>query len=106
MQRFPCVTELSCGDVTLTISLSWTCSVRLQPTPQNVHTVVVAFWRDSSHVTSAGLSYSRLKLSAPVGQTSTQLPQYTHALSRSGFELSVEIRASNPRPAPVAGNEY
>src|SRR5688572_29279900 len=99
MQRFPCVTVLSCGEVTLTISLSCTCSVRLHPTPQNVQMVVVSVCFDSSQVPSSRLSCSRLKLNAPVGQTSMQLPQYTHALSGSGVANSVEIRASNPRPA-------
>lgn len=34
MQRLPRVTSWSSGDVTFTISLSWTCNSRLQPTPQ------------------------------------------------------------------------
>src|SRR5690606_22096252 len=34
MHRLPWVTGLSCGEVTLTIRLSCTCSVTLQPTPQ------------------------------------------------------------------------
>jgi hypothetical protein len=38
-------------------------------------------------------------MSAPVGQTAMQLPQYTQAESGSGTANSVEIRASNPRPA-------
>ena len=32
--RCPLVTSWSSGDVTFTILLSWTCSSRLQPTPQ------------------------------------------------------------------------
>ena len=34
-----------------------------------------------------------------VGQTSMQLPQYTHADSGNGTSCSVEIADSNPRPA-------
>src|SRR5437763_12653219 len=33
-QRFPRVTSWSSGEVTFTIASSWTCSVRLHPTPQ------------------------------------------------------------------------
>jgi hypothetical protein len=35
-----------------------------------------------------------------------QLPQYTHADSGSGFAYSVEIRASNPRPATAIANVF
>jgi len=38
-------------------------------------------------------------MSAPVGQTPMQLPQYTQAESGRPTSNSVEMRASNPRPA-------
>src|SRR4029079_12380998 len=34
MQRWPCPTSWSAGEGALTIRLSWTCNVRVQPTPQ------------------------------------------------------------------------
>ena len=52
------------------------------------------------------MSCSLLNISAPVGHTPMQLPQYTHALSSSGTAYSVEIRASNPRPATAIANVY
>jgi hypothetical protein len=45
------------------------------------------------------MSYSLLNISAPVGQTWMQLPQYTHADSGSGRSCSVDTRESKPRPA-------
>ena len=45
-------------------------------------------------------------MSAPVGQTWMQLPQYTHAESGSSTSYSVEIRASNPRPATPIANVF
>src|SRR5699024_9410885 len=81
--------------------LSCTCSSRLQPTPQNVHTVCVTDCLDSSQVPSLRMSYSVLNDSAPVGQTSTQLPQKTHADSGSSIANSVEICESKPRPATL-----
>ena len=48
---------------------------RLQPTPQNAHTVVTTSCCDSSHVPSCRMSYSRFDISAPVGHTAMELPQ-------------------------------
>src|SRR3954471_13110254 len=98
MQRLPWVTGLSCGEVTFTISLSCTCRVRLQPTPQYAHTVVARVCADSSQVPAARMSNSDLKDRGPGGHTSTQLPQYTHAETVSGASCSTAIRASKPRP--------
>ena len=42
------MTSWSNGEVTLTMRLSWTCSVRRQPTPQYGQTVSVRVWRASS----------------------------------------------------------
>src|SRR6185503_2201391 len=92
--RLPLVTSWSSGDVTFTISPSCTCSSRLHPTPQNAHTVVTTSCCDSSHVPSRRMSYSRFDISAPVGHTAMQLPQYTHAESGSVTSSSVEMCAS------------
>jgi hypothetical protein len=77
------VTGLSCGEATLTISFSCTCRVRVRPTPQYTH-AVVSLCADSSQVPAVRMSNSDLKESTPVGHTSMQLPQYTHAESVSG----------------------
>ncbi|GGW83434.1 hypothetical protein GCM10010320_76800 [Streptomyces caelestis] len=61
--------------------------------------MVVSVCRDSSHVPAARMSNSDLNDSAPVGHTSMQFPQYTHAESVSGASCSTAIRASKPRPA-------
>src|SRR6266404_3677280 len=106
MQRLPRVTSWSSGDVILTISPSWTCIVRLQPTPQYGHTVSTSSCFSSSHVPDSRISYSLDAISAPVGQTATQLPQYTHADSGSGTSSSVEMCAPNPRPATVIANVF
>ena len=45
------------------------------------------------------MSNSDLNISAPVGHTPMQLPQYTQADSGSGRPDSVEMCASKPRPA-------
>ena len=45
-------------------------------------------------------------MSAPVGQTSMQLPQYTQAESGSGTSYSVEMWASKPRPATAMANVF
>src|ERR1700730_11594841 len=91
------------GDVTLTISPSCACTVSVQPTPQYEHIVSPGTWGDSCHGPASRISCSVLNLSAPVGQTPMQLPQYTQAESGSGTANSVEMRASNPRPAtPIA----
>ena len=47
-----------------------------------------------------------MNISAPVGQTPMQLPQYTQADSSSPTAYSVEIRASNPRPATAIANVF
>src|SRR5581483_7505868 len=97
--RLPRVTSWSSGDVTLTISPSCTCSSRLQPTPQYAQTVVTTRCLLSSHVPAWRMSYSRFDMSAPVGHTAMQLPQYTHADSGSVTSSSVEMCASKPRLA-------
>src|SRR3954465_1380768 len=106
MQRLPRVMSWSSGELTLTISLSCTCSVRLQPTPQYGQIVSACVWLDSSQLPSSRSSCSEANISAPVGQTAMQLPQYTHAESGSGLANSVEMRASNPRPATVMANVF
>ena len=55
---------------------------------------------------AARRSYSLLNMSAPVGQTAMQLPQYTHAESGSGLANSVAMRASKPRPATAIANVF
>src|SRR5207253_10273708 len=74
-QRWPSVTELSSGEVTLTMSLSWTCRLSVQPTPQYGQIVSVTVWAFASQVPAARMSNSDLNISAPVGQTPMQLPQ-------------------------------
>src|SRR5947209_17883554 len=106
MQRLPSVTSWSCGEVTLTISLSCTCSSRLQPTPQYGQTVVTTFSFSGSQVPATRLSYSAFDISAPVGQTAMQLPQYTHADSGSSTSSSVEMWESKPRPATAIANVF
>jgi hypothetical protein len=75
MQRWPSVTDESIGELTVTISLSWTWRSSTQPTPQYGQIVSVTVWADSSHVPAARMSCSLLNISAPVGQTPMQLPQ-------------------------------
>src|SRR6266550_6349461 len=104
MQRLPSVTSWSCGDVTFTISLSWTCSSRLQPTPQYGQTVETTVSLSASHVPAWRFSYSATDISAPVGQTAMQLPQYTHADSGRVTSSSVEMCAPKPRPATAIAN--
>src|SRR5688572_1015225 len=99
MHRFPRVTEWSSGEVTLTIRLSCTCSSRLQPTPQYEQMVVTTSWRSGSHIPAWRSSYSERNISASVGQTAMQFPQYTHADWGRGTSNSVDMRASKPRPA-------
>ena len=106
MQRWPSVTDESLGEVTLTIRSSWTWRLTAQPTPQYGQIVSVTAWADSSQVPASRMSNSDLNMSAPVGQTPMQLPQYTHADSGSGTADSVEIRASNPRPATAIANVF
>ena len=96
----------SAGERTLTIRLSWTCSWSVQPTPQYGQIVSVTVCADSSQVPACRSSYSELNISAPVGQTLMQLPQKTQAPSASGMSYSVEIRASNPRPATEIANVF
>jgi len=66
--------------------------------------VFVTVCRSSSHVPAIRMSCSLVNISAPVGQTPMQLPQYTHADASSGTAYSVEIRASKPRPATAIAN--
>src|SRR5664279_5642676 len=106
MQRFPSVMDTSKGDVTFTISLSCTCSVSVQPTPQYGQIVSTCACFDSSHEPSARLVCSLVNISAPVGHTAMQLPQYTHADPGSGVANSVEMRASNPRPATAIAKVF
>ena len=75
MQRLPWVTEWSCGEPALTITSSCTVSDRVQPTPQNGQIVSVVCCAPSSQVPAERMSNSVLAMSAPVGQTSMQLPQ-------------------------------
>src|SRR5436190_16097079 len=106
MQRLPSVTGFSSGDVAFTISPSCTCSVSVQPTPQYGQIVSTVVCSSSFQVPAARSSYSRLAIRAPVGHTAMQLPQYTHADSGSGTANSVEMRASNPRPATAIANVF
>src|ERR1700754_615802 len=106
MQRLPRVMSWSSGELTLTIWLSWTCRVRLQPTPQYGQTVSVSVWRVSSQVPASRRSCSEANISAPVGHTAMQLPQYTHADSGRGYAYSVEMRASKPRPATAIAKVF
>src|SRR5579863_9714489 len=106
MQRWPLVTAFSIGEVTFTISFSWTCSVRVQPTPQYEQIVSVCFCSASFHSLRSRNSYSEENISAPVGQTPMQLPQYTQAESGSGTSYSVEMWASNPRPATAMAKVF
>src|SRR3954449_9286668 len=53
MHRWPSVTVLSIGEVTLTMRLSWTCRSTAQPTPQYGQMVEVTDWAASSHVLAA-----------------------------------------------------
>ncbi|GGW24637.1 hypothetical protein GCM10010381_04810 [Streptomyces xantholiticus] len=80
--------------------------VRLQPTPRYAHTVGVRVCADSSQVPDARVSNSDFKDSAPVGYTSMQFPQYTHAESVRGASCSVEIRESKPRPATAMAKVF
>ncbi len=90
------MTEWSDGDVTFTIVLSCTWSSSSQPTPQYGQIVFVTACCSSSQVPAARMSCSLLNISAPVGQTPMQLPQYTQALASSGTAYSVEIRRVEP----------
>src|SRR5262245_22179641 len=94
----------SSGEVTRTMRPSWACTVRLQPTPQYPQIVSTLVWRDSSQAPACRISYSDLNISAPVGHTPIQLPQYTQAESVSGTSYSVEICAPKPRPATAMAN--
>src|SRR5713226_9391404 len=96
----------SSGEVTLTIRLSWTCRLSVQPTPQYGQIVSVFVWAASFHVPASRISYSDRNMRAPVGQTPMQLPQYTQADEGSGTFSSVEMRASNPRPATAIANVF
>ena len=49
MQRWPPVTPFSIGEVTFTISFSWTWSVSVQPTPQYEQIVSVLVCSSSFH---------------------------------------------------------
>src|SRR5690349_7062628 len=106
MHRWPSVTEESIGEVAFTIRLSWTCRSIAQPTPQYGQIVEVTVCAGSSHLPASRMSRSDLNISAPVGQTPMQLPQYTHADSGRVTFHSVEIRASKPRPATVIANVF
>src|ERR1051326_8607185 len=106
MQRLPWVTSWSSGEVTFTIFPSCSCTVKLQPTPQYGQMVVVCSCRDSFHVPACRMSYSLLNISAPVGHTPMQLPQYTHADSGSGTSNSVAMVAEKPRPATAIAKVF
>src|SRR5688572_9389327 len=104
--KWPSVTDESSGEVTLRIVSSWTWRSSTQPTPQYGQMVEVTVCAVSSQVPAARMSYSGFAISAPVGQTPMQLPQYTQADSGSGTACSVEIRASNPLPATAIANVF
>src|SRR5690348_5704323 len=106
MHRLPRVMSWSNGDVTRTISLSCTWRSSVQPTPQYGQIVLTCVCFDSSHVPASRRSNSLLNMSAPVGQTAMQLPQYTHADLGSGTSHSVEMWASKPRPATAIANVF
>jgi hypothetical protein len=57
------------------MSLSWTCRLSVQPTPQYGQIVSVVIWPASSQVPASRISYSERNIRAPVGQTPMQLPQ-------------------------------
>ena len=78
----------------------------MQPTPQYGQIVSVSVCADSSQSPDSRRSCSLLNMSAPVGQTPMQFPQYTHAESARPTSNSVEIRASNPRPATAMANVF
>jgi hypothetical protein len=61
---------------------------------------------DASHVPAWRISYSLENMSAPVGHTPMQLPQYTQADSGNGTAYSVEMRASKPLPATAMANVF
>ena len=63
-------------------------------------------WRVLVPLAASRSSCSEANISAPVGQTAMQLPQYTHAESGSGLAYSVEMRASKPRPATVMAKVF
>ncbi len=104
--RLPSVTSESAGESTFTIRLSCTCSESVQPTPQYGQIVSVTVWRDSSQVPACRISYSERNISAPVGHTLMQLPQYTQAESLRPTSYSVDTRASKPRPATEIANVF
>src|SRR5690242_7870051 len=106
MQRFPCVTEWSSGELTFTICPACACTVSSQPTPQYGQIVSVRVCRDSFQVPATRMSYSVFAISAPVGQTPMQFPQYTHADSVSGISNSVAMCEWNPRPATPIANVF
>jgi hypothetical protein len=66
----------------------------------------VTVCRDSSQVPASRISCSLVNISAPVGHTPMQFPQYTHAESGNPTSNSVEILASNPRPATEIANVF
>ena len=68
--------------------------------------VVVTVCFDSSHSPACRRLYSLANMSAPVGQTPMQLPQYTQAESGRPTSNSVEMRASNPRPATAIAKVF
>src|SRR5207237_9419389 len=105
-QRWASATCWWCGEVTATISFSCTCSASLQPTPQYGQTVETTGSPAGSQVPATRLSYSAFDISAPVGQTAMQLPQYTHADSGSVTSSSVEMCAPKPRPATAIANVF
>src|SRR5712692_6678395 len=75
MHKFPCVTELSSGELTFTICPACACTVSSHPTPQYGQIVSVRVCCSSFQVPAARMSYSVLNISAPVGHTPMQLPQ-------------------------------
>ena len=60
----------------------------------------------SSQVPARRMSYSLAGISAPVGHTPMQFPQYTHAEPGRVTSYSVEMRASKPRPATAIAKVF
>ena len=69
------MTSWSNGEVTLTMRLSWTWSVRRHPTPQYGQMVSVRVCASSFQRAAWRRSNSARPTSAPVGQTAMQFPQ-------------------------------
>ena len=107
MHRWPFVTELSHGDVTLTISLSCTWSSSSQPTPQYgqiVSTTVCCALVPRpvlAHVV-LGREHQRARRAHADAVAAVDARGFVQAATA----YSVEMRASNPRPATAIANVF